>query len=277
MSSGVSFSILWVIIPTLLVFLGILGFYFDKINALQMINEYINQALPVNFEAKEKFLETISTKAFELSKNAWITIIIGLIGVFWAMSSMFSYMRDALNRIFEVKESLNFFKGKLRDFILLLIIIVLFSLTTVFTSLQQIDNEMIKFVFSSLSTVITSNSLFLILLPFMISYVMFFFLYRFVPHYKIPTKAILFGTLISAVLYEVLKYLFAYYIVNISNYNIIYGAYGTFVIFMLWVYVISLIFCIGAAIGKIYMELHNLELKFYNKEKYGTTEIIKNN
>jgi membrane protein len=277
MSSGVSFSILWVIIPTLLVFLGILGFYFDKINALQKINEYINQALPVNFEAKERFLETISTKAFELSKNAWITIIIGLFGIFWAMSSMFSYMRDALNRIFEVKESLNFFKGKLRDFILLLMIIVLFSLTTIFTSAQQIDNQLINFIFSSLSSVITSNSFFLILLPFMISYVMFFFLYRFVPHYKIPTKAILFGAFISAVMYEVLKYLFAYYILNLSNYNMIYGAYGAFVIFMLWVYVISLIFCIGAAIGKIYMELHNLELKFYNKEKYGTTEIIKNN
>jgi len=277
MSSGVSFSILWVIIPTLLIFLGILGFYFDKFNALQKINEYINQALPVNFPAKEKFLETISTKAFELSKNAWITIIIGLFGVFWAMSSMFSYMRDALNRMFEVKESLNFFKGKLRDFILLLVIIVLFSITTVFTSLQQIDNQIIQFIFSSLSSVITSNSLFLLLLPFMISYVMFFFLYRFVPHYKIPTKAILFGTFISAISYEILKYLFAYYIVNISNYNMIYGAYGAFVIFMLWVYVISLIFCIGAAISKIYMELHNLELKFYKKDKYGTTEIIKNN
>ncbi len=277
MSSGVSFSILWVIIPTLLVFLGILGFYFDKFNALQKINEYINQALPVNFEAKEKFLETISTKAYELSKNAWITISIGLFGIFWAMSSMFSYMRDALNRIFEVKESLNFFKGKLRDFILLLIIIVLFSLTTIITSLQQIDNQLIKFIFSSLSSVFSSHGLFLVLLPFMISYVMFFFLYRFVPHYQIPTKAILFGTLISAFLYEILKYLFAYYILNFSNYDMMYGAYGAFVIFMLWVYVISLIFCIGAAIGKIYMELHNLELKFYNKEKYGTTEIIKNN
>lgn len=276
MSSGVSFSILWVIIPTLLVFLGILGFYFDKTDALHKINDYINQALPIDFDAKEKFLETISTKAFELSQNAWITITIGLFGVFWAMSSMFSYMRDALNRIFEVKESLSFFKGKLRDFILLLIIIILFSFTTLFTSIQQIDNEFLKFILSSLSTVITSHSLFLILLPFMISYIMFFFLYRFVPHYKIPTKAILFGTLISAILYEILKYVFAYYILNFSNYNMIYGAYGAFVIFMLWVYVISLIFCTGAEIGKIYMELHNLELKFYNKEKYGTTEIIKN-
>ncbi len=276
MSSGVSFSILWVIIPTMLVLLGILGLYFDKYNALQKINEYINQALPVDFEAKEIFLETISNKAFELSNNAWITVTIGLFGIFWAMSSMFSYMRDALNRIFEVKESLNFFKGKLRDFILLLMIMVLFSLTTIFTSLQQIDNQIIKFVFASLSSVVTSHSVFLVLLPFMISYVMFFFLYRFVPHYKIPTRAILFGSFVSAVLYEILKYLFAYYILNISNYNMIYGAYGALVIFMLWVYVISLIFCIGAAIGKIYMELHKLELKFYNKEKYGTTEIIKN-
>ncbi len=276
MSSGVSYSILWVIIPTLLVLIGVLGFYFDKSNAIEKINEYINQALPFSFEAKDRFLDTISNKSAELMKNAWITTAIGLFGVFWAMSSMFSYLRDALNRIFEVKESLNFFKGKLRDFVLLIIIIILFSLTTIITSLQQIDNDIIKFVASYINTMFVTNMRVLILLPFMISYVMFFFLYRYVPHYKIPTRAILFGAFISAMLYEILKYLFAYYIVHLSNYTLVYGAYGAIVIFMLWVYVISLIFCIGAAIGKIYMELHNLELIFYNKEKYGTTEIIKN-
>ena len=148
LSSGVSFSILWVIIPTLLIFLGILGFYFDKVNAVQKINEYINQTLPVNFEMKDKVIEAISGKAFELSQNALITTLIGLLGVFWAMSSMFSYMRDALNRIFDVKESVTFLKGKLRDFVLLLIIIVLFSFTTIVTSIQQIDNEFINFIFS---------------------------------------------------------------------------------------------------------------------------------
>lgn len=276
LSSGVSFSILWVIIPTLLVLIGVLGFYFDKSNAIQKINEYINQVLPFSFEAKDRFLETISNKSYELMKNAWITTVIGLLGIFWAMSSMFSFLRDALNRIFEVKESLNFFKGKLRDFVLLIIIIILFSLTTIMTSLQQIDNDVIKFVATYVNTMFVTNLRVLILLPFMISYLMFFFLYRFVPHYKIPTRAILFGTFISAVLYEILKYLFAYYIAHLSNYTLVYGAYAAIVIFMLWVYVISLIFCIGAAIGKIYMELHNLELKFYNKEKYGTEKIIKN-
>lgn len=154
LSSGVSYSILWVIIPTLLIFLGILGFYFDKVDAVQKINEYINQTIPVNFEMKDKLITAISNKAFELSKNAWITTLIGLLGVFWTMSSMFSYMRDALNRIFDVKESATFLKGKLRDFILLLFIIVLFSFTTIVTSVQQIDNEFINFIYTYFSAVI---------------------------------------------------------------------------------------------------------------------------
>ncbi len=276
LSSGVSFSILWVIIPTLLIFLGILGFYFDQVNAVQKINEYINQTLPVNFEMKDKVIAAISSKALELSKNAWITTLIGLLGVFWTMSSMFSYMRDALNRIFDVKESVTFLKGKLRDFVLLLIIIVLFSFTTIVTSVQQIDNEFISFIFNSVAAVMSSSVFIIFLLPFIVSYVMFFFLYRFVPHYQIPTKAVHFGTLISAILYELLKYGFAYYIVNLSNYTAVYGAYATIVIFLLWIYVMSLIFCTGAALSKIYMELHSLELKFYNKEKYGTKKIIPN-
>lgn len=276
LSSGVSFSILWVIIPTLLIFLGILGFYFDQVNAVQKINEYINQTLPVNFEMKDKVIAAISSKALELSKNAWITTLIGLLGVFWTMSSMFSYMRDALNRIFDVKESVTFLKGKLRDFVLLLIIIVLFSFTTIVTSVQQIDNEFISFIFNSVAAVMSSSVFIIFLLPFIVSYVMFFFLYRFVPHYQIPTKAVHFGTLISAILYELLKYGFAYYIVNLSNYTAVYGAYAAIVVFLMWIFLMSLIFCTGAALAKIYMELHSLELKFYNKEKYGTKKAIPN-
>jgi membrane protein len=276
MSSGVSYSLLWVLIPTLLIFLGILGFYFGKTDSLRLLNEYINKALPFDFEGKDALLETISEKAVELSRNAWITVVLGLVGVFWAMSSAFSYMRDALNRIFDVKESLNFFKGKLRDFILLLIIIFLFSFTTLLSSLRYIDNEAVKILYSFVSDTLSNSLLFVYFLPFLISYIMFFFLYKYVPHYSIPTRSILFGGFIAALLYEVMKYLFSYYVLNVSNYKQVYGAYAALVIFMLWVYVISLLFCTGAAISKIYMELHNLELKFYKKEKYGTEKVITN-
>jgi len=276
MSSGVAYSLLWVLIPTLLIFLGILGFYFGKADSVKLLNEYINNALPFDFEGKDALLVTISEKALDLSRNAWLTFAIGLFGVFWAMSSAFSNMRDALNRIYNVNESLNFFKGKLRDFVLLLVIIFLFSFTTLLSSLRYIDNEAVKLMYFFVSDTLSSSILFVYLLPFVISYIMFFFLYKFVPHYSIPTRSILFGAFIAALLYELMKYLFSYYVLNLSNYKEVYGAYAALVIFMLWVYVISLLFCTGAVISKIYMELHQLELKFYKKEKYGTEKVIAN-
>lgn len=276
MSSGVAYSLLWVLIPTLLIFLGILGFYFGKADSVKLLNEYINNALPFDFEGKDALLLTISEKALELSRNAWLTFVIGLFGVFWAMSSAFSNMRDALNRIYDVKESLNFFKGKLRDFVLLLVILFLFSFTTLLSTLRYIDNEAVKLLYLFVSDTLSGSILFVYLLPFVISYIMFFFLYKFVPHYSIPTRSILFGAFIAALLYELMKYLFSYYVLNVSNYKEVYGAYAALVIFMLWVYVISLLFCTGAVISKIYMELHKLELKFYKKEKYGTEKVISN-
>jgi membrane protein len=126
------------------------------------------------------------------------------------------------------------------------------------------------------SDTLSSSILLVYLLPFVVSYIMFFFLYKYVPHYSIPTRSILFGAFIAALLYELMKYLFSYYVLNVSNYKEVYGAYAALVIFMLWVYVISLLFCTGAVISKIYMELHQLELKFYKKEKYGTEKVITN-
>ncbi|MCI0474212.1 MAG: hypothetical protein L0Y76_11575 [Ignavibacteria bacterium] len=60
MSSGVAYSLLWVLIPTLLIFLGILGFYFGKEDSVKFLNNYINEALPFNFEGKDQLLITIS-------------------------------------------------------------------------------------------------------------------------------------------------------------------------------------------------------------------------
>jgi membrane protein len=95
-----------------------------------------------------------------------------------------------------------------------------------------------------------------------------------VPHYRIPQKALLLSTLIASVLFEIMKFLFSYYVLNISNYKYIYGAYAAVVITLLWIYVISLIFCIGAAIGQIYVEKNKLKIILNNDKNNGTEKTV---
>ncbi len=276
LSSGVAFSIILVILPFTLVILTVLGIYLDRNEVYLKINEYINQLFPLNVEYKEKFLQTIMLKIDEIKNYAVTTGILGFLGVVWTMSSLFSYMRDAMNRIYGINSTLSFVKGKLRDFMLLVITLLLFLSSTIITSFYQLSVNILKTI-----PILNTSGLFLYkFLPFILSYtisfLLFLILYSLIPNYKIPKKALYFSTIITSAIFELMKYLFTYYVLNISNYQYIYGTYAAIVITLLWIYIVSLIFCNGAVIGKIYIEKNSLAI-LDNNNKYGSKKALANN
>lgn len=76
----------------------------------------------------------------------------------------------------------------------------------------------------------------------------FTLLYRILPNRLVLWKDAATGGLIAAVAFEIAIRLFAFFIVNFSSYEKIYGALAVFPIFMMWVYISSLIMLIGATI-----------------------------
>lgn len=259
-SSGVAFSILLVAIPFILLLLTILGIYLDKSDTAAQINEYISKILPLNVEYQETVLNTLMQRVDEIRKNTFITGAIGIAGLFWTMSSLFSYLRDALNRIFKVKENLSFFKGKVRDFWLVLVIFLLFITSSFFTSIYHLSLEYLGNIFYYLLDSKFISSILPIILSGLFSFLMFLFLYSLVPHYKIPKKVVLISTLFATILFELMKIVFAYYVINLANYKNVYGTYAAFVIILLWNYILAFIFCLGALIGSVYLKRNNLKV-----------------
>ncbi len=76
----------------------------------------------------------------------------------------------------------------------------------------------------------------------------FTFLYRFVPYRQILWKDAFYGGLFAAVSFEIAKRLFAVFIMQFASYQKIYGAIALIPMFLLWLYVSSLIMLFGAVI-----------------------------
>ena len=74
----------------------------------------------------------------------------------------------------------------------------------------------------------------------------FTLLYRVLPNRLVLWKDALSGGLFAAVAFEIAIRVFAFFIVNFSSYEKVYGALAAFPIFMLWVYISSLIMLLGA-------------------------------
>ena len=83
-------------------------------------------------------------------------------------------------------------------------------------------------------------------LPFMLSVLGFTFIYWVVPHGSINLLHAFFGGLFSAILFEVAKFGFGYYVVAFPTYTLLYGALATIPLFLLWVYISWVIFLLGA-------------------------------
>lgn len=82
--------------------------------------------------------------------------------------------------------------------------------------------------------------------PISVSTVAFFLLYRIVPNRHVPWLHALAGGLLAAVVFELAKEAFAFYVANVPGTSMVYGAFAAIPFFFLWVYVSWLIVLFGA-------------------------------
>ena len=81
-----------------------------------------------------------------------------------------------------------------------------------------------------------------------ISTITFTFLYRFVPYRPILWKDAFYGALFAAITFEIAKRLFTVFVVQFASYQKIYGAIAVIPMFLVWLYVSSLIMLSGAVL-----------------------------
>lgn len=75
-----------------------------------------------------------------------------------------------------------------------------------------------------------------LLVPFLILWLGFFFLFVFFPYTKVKWSAAAAGALVSAVLFQVAQSAYIHFQIGVSNYRAIYGALATVPIVLVWIY-----------------------------------------
>jgi membrane protein len=87
------------------------------------------------------------------------------------------------------------------------------------------------------------------ILPVLFATMAFALLYRVVPNRHVPKSHALFGAFMAAIVFEAMSRIFGYYISHFPTYTLVYGAFASVPIFLMWIYLSWLTILFGAVIA----------------------------
>jgi len=81
---------------------------------------------------------------------------------------------------------------------------------------------------------------------------MFLLMYRYLPPRKIHWSTAVVAATFAAVLFELLKLAFGWYVTNVADYRSTYGNLATLVVLILWIYYSATVFILGGEVGQVF-------------------------
>ena len=273
LSGGLAFSLFVCIIPFTLIIFWLLGSFLNSAEVELQIITLIETVIP--YEGYADFVrEIIFDRVREVVEFRNLAGFVGIVGLFFAASGFASSLRTVLNKVFGTDLDMNLFLGKLRDFIVILIVVLSFFITTMLLPLVDFFRSFAEVtpylqVFNKpIFQQFLSNSI-----SFIIMYFLFSLMYKFMPIVKIRKRSVLIGALWAALLWVGAKVLFGMYLASFKTFSRIYGAYALGVVVAFWIYYTAVVFIIGAEIGKLFDERVTLRRK--DKEPTDISEVTK--
>ncbi len=252
-ASSLSYSMIICIIPVILIILAIVGRVMERPYVIGQIESFIDKIIPYQDYANT-IKELVFARVEEFRLNANIAGLVGFVGLFFASSGLFSAMRSVLNMVFRTKPEMNIYKGKLRDFGLILIVMAYFLLAVTIFPLLNTALEFASSIDIPPFNLRLLNMLLFNLLSFAITTLTYGIVYFSVPNKKMPIKVVLVSAITAAVLWEIAKQVFGFYLGHSINLKRIYGTYVLFVAAAVWIYYSSAVLIVGAEFGQLYDE-----------------------
>ena len=191
--------------------------------------------------------------------------LFGLLGSFVAGSFLFSSLISTLNGIFKSDHRGSFFYNRLMEYVIMFVmgLILVFSLviTSVWTGLQRAlqESALVRDTINPQAIATVNNFFIQYLLPFALTFLVFFVLYKFIPEVKVGTRVAVLAAAIAAFLQEVFKRIFAFYVAHFSAVGIVLskllqGTLTSILFFLLWITFSLVILLWGAELAAVMNE-----------------------
>ncbi|MCJ8211775.1 YihY/virulence factor BrkB family protein [Mucilaginibacter sp. RS28] len=261
LSASLAYYTVFSIAPLLILILSLAGIFLgpQATSASDSLYHQIDQY--VGKEAAKQIQDVI--KNLQFSGKSGIALISGIVTLLIGASSIFIEIQDSLNMIWRVKAKPK--KGWLKmlqnRFISFSLIVSLGFLLLVSLLVNIIVNA-ISDKISHFLPVITERLIELINLgiSFLVISTLFGIIFKFLPDVKIKWKDVRSGAFFTAILFMIGQFLISIYL-RYSAQGSAYGAAGSIIVVLVWIYYTAAILYIGAEFTQVFAEANGSYLE----------------
>jgi membrane protein len=231
-AAGVAYYAILSIFPLLLGLIAVFGFFLPSVNLQEELLKFVGKNLPGATDILRQNIVSIVELRGAMG-------VLSIVVLFWSASAMFSAISLAINRAWDIRRYRTFFIRKASELGMALSTGILFLLSLGASALISI----LRGVFDSPLIIVEVGSR---LVAFLLILAVFLLLYKLIPNTKTYWRYVWPGALLAAILFEIARTLFVFYLENFTNYQLIYGSIASIIVLLVWIYYSAFIMILGA-------------------------------
>jgi membrane protein len=252
LAGGIAFNVLVAALPFLLLLIAVFGYVLKRAvdDPEQAAVNYVLSILPPS----QKIVLLTRALVRQVVGGRTQFGILGLVLFIWTSTRLFGSLRSVLKHIFDLPEERGIVQGKIFDLGMVLVAGTLFLMNTGITvaveAAQAYGVEWLGLAGRHEWEVL--QRVFARLLAFAFILLMFVLIYRFLPLRRTPWRISIVAATFTALVWEMLKGIFAWYVGAVADYKTTYGTLATLVLLFLWIYYSAIVFVLGGEVAQVY-------------------------
>ncbi|CDH44820.1 YihY/virulence factor BrkB family protein [Candidatus Contendibacter odensensis] len=262
MAAALSYYTVFALAPLLIVAIAVAGFVFGR-EAAQ--GHLISEIRDIVGAEGAVLIQQVLANSSKPAQGIGATVV-GLATLLFGTTRVFVQLQDALNTIWDVVPSegilRSFLRKRLLSFSLVLGIGFLFLVSLVVSALVAVIDQNLAVLMPGFPTIVyvidLSNS-------FIVISLLFAMIYKFLPDAHVAWGDVWLGAILSALLFSVGKNIMGLYIIKAGGQSV-YGAAGSLVVVLVWVYYSAQLLFFGAEFTWVYA-------RYFGSRRESTTEV----
>jgi membrane protein len=268
-ASALTFNSLLSVVPLAAVVFGIAkGFGLDK-----ALERYLVDDLQMHGEVVTRIID-FSRTLLDTTKGGLIAGI-GVILLFWTIIRVLANIESSFNDIWGIRKARTLVR-KTSDYLsFMLVCPFLFVMSSTVTVVLASQFKLAAKKIWLLGALSPAFFLMLKLAPLFLLWLMFTFIYIFMPNTKVTVKSGALAGVIAAVLFQFFQVLYINSQIWITKYNAIYGSFAALPLFLVWLQMSWLIVLLGAEYSFAQQNVETYEFEHaYDEVSYSFKRLL---